>query len=274
LPAVLVVADLDAAQPPRDLVRADDETQDLDDIHRRLDGLAAIVGSGQVEIAEVLEVRDQAATIAAYLRSIHAARRLQIEARELELRAERRAGLLLLDLVRHPTSRWSRWHRAQTGHQGAAKVAPGILHELGLTNRQSSCFQALGRLNEALFDGELARCRERGTPASRASLLRLQQGLVRPQTNRRTSATVHNLRRALACLERVHAISTQDELTVVRNVLALTERWAAQLRMKSAATVARDGGPAEFSCLLCSRTLVARRCLCGGFFTEVPASAR
>src|SRR5262245_31943569 len=139
----------------------------LDDIRRRLLGLATTIAEAPTDISAVLGVRDQAETLHAFLVSVRAAADLIIEAAETRVRAERGCGELLLEHVRLGNSRTQLWRRSRTGpaRGGKARLKSGVLAQYALTPKMSTSYQALARLPNELFENELAKRRERGQPA-------------------------------------------------------------------------------------------------------------
>src|SRR5262249_19650695 len=108
---------------------------------------------------------------------------------------------------------------------------------------------------------------QRSVPASRVAMLKLVDGLVRPRSQKTTDTTVL-LRNALTRLEKITAITTIEELQLAQRVERIGAQWGKHVFKRP-----RIGKPTERSCLVCSSTLLGRRCGCGGWLTEQPAEA-
>lgn len=119
-----------------------------------------------VSVDEVREVKDQAIAVAAYLRQRGAAGDIAIDAAIIARRAERRLGELLRDAPKDLGGR-----PPETGNN----VLPVIptLADHGVSKVQSSRWQALADVPEALFDATLAECAEQKRAPTYAGMARL-----------------------------------------------------------------------------------------------------
>lgn len=123
-------------------------------------------------LEELKVVRDRAEALRVLCGLAGAAREIQAEAAELRVRSERRLGELLasVDLPRRGRGEYPRNQNAETSHQD---TFPPTLEELGISRTQSSRWQQIASLPEALFESHLALNRTSGDGISSAGLLRL-----------------------------------------------------------------------------------------------------
>ncbi|MBV9599801.1 MAG: hypothetical protein JOZ87_23495 [Chloroflexi bacterium] len=261
-----------AALPPQSTAGlAQSDPTPIEQVRQRLDGLCATIASQPSDLGQVLALHDQADVLATYLTGIRAARGLLVDAAEARLRCERLAGRLLLQHVRLGNSRSHLWRLKRTGppRGGRAKLKAGVLGDYGLTAKLSTAYQAVARLDGYTFEAELQRRRQAGTPASRMAMLRLVDGLSRPRVTQKSTDTARVLRYALNRLQRVRSIVTAEELELAQQVARIGQRWGGQVFRQPTA-----GPRTEMTCLMCAHALVARRCECGGWWTEVPRDPR
>jgi hypothetical protein len=134
-------------------------------------------------VDEVKAIRDRAEAVRHYAKQ---ARDLEMQnmACEIRLRAERRAGQLLLDMQKNPGTRGAgrprkdgsriRWSKPST-----AKTPK--LEEIGITKDQSSKWQKIALLvDDATFEKALVQAREKNGELNTAALLREIREIVTP----------------------------------------------------------------------------------------------
>jgi hypothetical protein len=247
------------------------------DLNAKLEDLSTVLAAQPTDIAEVLDIKNQADLLYSYLVTIHASRDLQVEAAELRLRAERAAGTLLLAEVTLGDGKTAQWRHARSG-AGRYRLPEGVLEQVKLTAKQSSNFQALARIPEATFEQELQRRRQKNVPASRQAILKLVAGIMRPRGpgGSKTSDTARLLRHALDRLRRVSTLHTGEELRLARDVARIGSTWSRLVFRPKADFFAQapDGNPTHLTCSLCARSVLTRHCgVCAGFLMELPAES-
>jgi hypothetical protein len=132
----------------------------------------AIAAAHRVD--EVKQIRDKAEAVRVYAKQ---ARDLEMQnmAAEIRLRAERRAGQLLVEM--------QRTGQRQAKNRGRPKKLSGTstLPQLGLTRDQSSKWQQLaGRIDDATFERVLIQTKEKNGELTTAALLREVKEVMRP----------------------------------------------------------------------------------------------
>jgi hypothetical protein len=132
----------------------------------------AIAAAHRVD--EVKQIRDKAEAVRVYAKQ---ARDLEMQnmAAEIRLRAERRAGQLLVEM--------QKTGQRQAKDRGRPTKLSGIstLPQLGLTRDQSSKWQQLaGRIDEATFERALTQTKEKNGELTTAALLREVKEVMRP----------------------------------------------------------------------------------------------
>jgi hypothetical protein len=223
-----------------------------------------------LDFHDALDIRDQAETVRAYVRSARLGLELANEATETRLRAERRCGSILIDVIAQAgpsTTRLSR-RREKTQPEGTRlSLPPHTLEQLGISTKDSSRYQLLASIPEPEFDERVAALKAANRQIVVESFLRAaQQYRRKPGGGRRSTPAGTLLRRALELLREVHVISTQRELELARAIVSLGEAWAVVLEPKA------PPGPTaivrETTCLMCGRSRPPSnppRCLvCGG----------
>src|ERR1019366_3319953 len=125
-------------------------------------------------VDEVKQIRDKAEAVRVYAKQ---ARDLEMQnmAAEIRLRAERRAGQLLVEM--------QRTGQRQAKDRGRPKKVSHIstLPQLGLTRDQSSKWQQLaGRIDDATFERALIQTKEKNGELTTAALLREVKEVMRP----------------------------------------------------------------------------------------------
>src|ERR1035441_5283565 len=125
-------------------------------------------------VDEVKQIRDKAEAVRVYARQ---ARDLEMQnmAAEIRLRAERRAGQLLVEM--------QRTGQRQTKERGRPNKLSRIstLPQLGLPRDESSKWQQLaGRIDDATFERALIQTKEKNGELTTAALLREVKEVMRP----------------------------------------------------------------------------------------------
>jgi hypothetical protein len=109
---------------------------------------------------------------------------LQNQAAEIRIRAERRAGQLLLDMEKNPGTRGAgrpRKDGSRITQSRASTAKTPKLEEIGITKDQSSKWQRLALLvDEAAFERALVQAREKDGELTNAALLREIREIVTP----------------------------------------------------------------------------------------------
>jgi hypothetical protein len=113
-------------------------------------------------IEEIKNIRDQAEAVRTYARSASLGFEIQSYAAEVRLRAERKAGRLLLECKLR-------------GGDRRSKSCDGTvtLSELGVTKKQSFCWQLEACVSDADFKQYVSRCRKLNKELTSAGLVRL-----------------------------------------------------------------------------------------------------
>ena len=96
-------------------------------------------------VDEVKRIRDQAEALRQYARQQKLSLEMQNRCAEIKLRAERRAGDLLVDMEKHPPGPSSR----DRSHRG---TDPPRLVDLGISKNQSSRWQLISSIPEEQFE--------------------------------------------------------------------------------------------------------------------------
>ncbi len=123
-------------------------------------------------------IRNKAQAARLYARSAQLGLHIQIHAAELTLECERRAGLVISEIVLSNGGR--------PGKDGRQRTATR-LKDLGINKSQSSRWQRVAELREDLFQQYLAECRSAGRePTSRGLLQRAKQVLARGLSQKRS----------------------------------------------------------------------------------------
>ncbi len=131
----------------------------------------------------VRSIRSRAEAIRVYARQAGDFE-LQNQAAEIRIRAERRAGQLLLEIEKNPGTRGEgRPRKDGTKSRRSSKTTayPAKLEDIGITKDQSSKWQRLALLvDEATFERALVQAREKDGELTNAALLREIREIVTP----------------------------------------------------------------------------------------------
>lgn len=134
-------------------------------------------------VDEAKKIRDAAEAVRVYARQ---ARDLEMQnmAAEIRIRAERRAGQLLLEMEKNPGTRGEgrpRKDGTKSRRSSETTAYPPTLDEIGISKDQSSKWQRLALLvDEATFERALAQAREKDGELTNAALLREIREIVTP----------------------------------------------------------------------------------------------
>jgi hypothetical protein len=131
------------------------------------------------DLREVKSLRDKADAARKYIANARLGQKLQNLAAALKLRAERRIGQLLRELIPHGGNRRSSRHRADLR-----------LSDLGIDSSQSSRWRREAAVPEAVFEQYLGMANEFGQDITSQGLLRLARTMTdgRPRHSRSDSA--------------------------------------------------------------------------------------
>jgi hypothetical protein len=125
-------------------------------------------------VDEVKAIRDKAEAVRVYAKQAGDFA-LQNQAAEIRIRAERRAGALLVDM------QTSGERQAKERGRPTKVSSPTTLPRLGITRDQSSKWQRLARMiDDATFDKAVARTKENDGELTTAGLLRAVREIVTP----------------------------------------------------------------------------------------------
>jgi hypothetical protein len=141
----------------------------------------AIAAARRVD--EVKSIRDRAEAVRTYAK-LAGDFVLQNQAAEIRLRAERRAGQLLLDMEKNPGRRGAgrpRKDGTRFTPSTFATALPPKLDDIGITKDQSSKWQRLALLvDESMFERALVQAREKNGELTNAALVREIREIATP----------------------------------------------------------------------------------------------
>jgi len=115
-------------------------------------------------IDEVAAVRDKAEAVRLYAKARGMGLEMQNDAAEIKIRAERKGGLILKEMEKHPGGKGLRSHDAT--------AIPVKLSDLGLTKSDSSRWQKSASIPERQFEKHIAEVREKQEELTTAGVLR------------------------------------------------------------------------------------------------------
>lgn len=199
----------------------------------------AIAAAHRVD--EAKKIRDKAEAVRTYAR-LAGDLQLQNQACEIRIRAERRAGQLLLDMEKNPGTRGAgrpRKDGSRITQSRASTANPPKLDEIGITKDQSSKWQRLALLvDEATFEKALVQAREKNGELTNAALLREIREIVTPTevlTDRDVNVVAAELTRDIESYSRREKLDTVVRL---RNRLNPTIRKKLILALKNSTSSA------------------------------------
>jgi hypothetical protein len=140
----------------------------------------AIAAAHRVD--EAKKIRDKAEAVRTYAK-LAGDLQLQNQACEIRLRAERRAGQLLLEMEKNPGTRGEGRPRKDGAKRRSAEFTakPPKLDEIGITKDQSSKWQRLALLvDESTFERALVQALEKNGELSNSALLREIREITTP----------------------------------------------------------------------------------------------
>lgn len=118
-------------------------------------------------LQDVLNVKDVAAAMKTLLQQQGQSFKIQNQAAELKLRAERKAGMLLSEMEMNTGS---------MNHPGGDTTSPPKLEDLGITKKQSSRWQQEATVSEEEFVAFVAEVNEAEQELTQAALLKKARG--------------------------------------------------------------------------------------------------
>lgn len=134
-------------------------------------------------VDEVKAIRDRAEAVRVYAKQAGDFE-LQNQAAEIRLRAERRAGQLLLEMEKNPGTRGEgrpRKDGTKSRRSSGTTAYPPKLEDIGVSKDQSSKWQRLALLvDEATFEKALVQAREKTGELTNAALLREIREIITP----------------------------------------------------------------------------------------------
>jgi hypothetical protein len=196
----------------------------------------AIAAAHRVD--EAKKIRDKAEAVRTYAK-LAGDVEMQNMAAEIRIRAERRAGQLLLDMEKNPGTRGEgrpRKDGTKIRRSSSASAYPPKLEEIGITKDQSSKWQRLALLvDETTFERALIQAREKNGELTNAALLREIREIVTP-TGVLTEPDINVV--ASELIRDIESISREEKLKTVvrlRNRLNPTIRKKLILALKNSA---------------------------------------
>ena len=179
-------------------------------------------------VDEVKAIRDKAEAVRTYAQQ---ARDLEMQnmACEIRLRAERRAGQLLLDMEKNPGTRGEgRPRKDGTKRRSSRPTAnPPTLEEIGISKDQSAKWQKIALLvDDATFEKALVQAREKNGELTTAALLREIREIVTP------TETFVEPDVSLIAAELTRDIESQSRQEKLETVVRLRNRLNPTIRKK------------------------------------------
>jgi hypothetical protein len=226
----------------------------------RVENLRLALSEPGLDFTSVANIRDHAEVLHAAAKAARLGLETANHAKEIQIRAERRCGELLLELMATASTR-------------PLRVLPnGTLDELGINNFQSARYQQLARMTAHEFEARIDAIKDAQRELSFAAFVRAARPFVRPQ-ERRASSTETVLHNVLRLLREVTKLRTPAEVELARQVVTVTRGWDAALRRKAATAPTRPDLERRPTCVLCGREQPASlppRCqVCGGAWLTV-----
>jgi hypothetical protein len=221
-------------------------------VHIQLEGLRLRLLGDDVDFHEAVSVRDQAETVAAYVRTARLGLETANSAIALKLRAERRCGAILCELITAAGPVTSNARASRPAHARDV-LPPRTLADLGLSPKESSRMQLLAKLGDDEFELRLQAAREAGKQLSSASFLRAAAQYVRQPHGRRTTPAAALLSKALELLRGVRVISNPREVKLAREVVSLGASWSTVLDPPRTIASPATAVQREVTCILCGR---------------------
>jgi hypothetical protein len=194
----------------------------------------AIAAAHRVD--EVRQIRSRAEAVRVYAKQAGDFE-LQNQAAEIRIRAERRAGQLLLDMEKNPGTRGEGRpckNGIKSRRSSRTTAYPPTLDEIGISKDQSCKWQRLAMLiDDATFERALVQAREKGGELTTAGLLREIKEIVTPVgvvAELDANVVASEVTRDLASPVRKQKL---EELVRLRNRLNPTIRKNLMLALKS-----------------------------------------
>jgi uncharacterized protein YceH (UPF0502 family) len=116
---------------------------------------------------EVLDIRDKAAAMVVYAEAKGAGEAAQI-AKELQLRAERKAGAFIAQMPKNPGGQ--REQESYRSHRVTG--SPPSLADLGVEKMQSSRWQSIADIPEEVFEEAIESAKAKSTELTQTALLK------------------------------------------------------------------------------------------------------
>lgn len=171
-------------------------------------------------VDEVKAIRDKAEAVRVYAKQAGDFE-LQNQACEIRIRAERRAGELLVDM------QTSGERQAKERGRPTKVSSPTTLPKLGITRDQSSKWQRLARMiDDATFDKAVAQAKENDGELTTAGLLRAVREIVTP------SEVVSEPDINVVAAELIRDIESQSRKAKLETVVRLRSRLNPTIRRK------------------------------------------
>jgi len=239
----------------------------------QLEVLRARLSLPDLPLEDALDARDQAEVLRGYAQQARLGLDVSNEAIEIKLRAERRAGTLLHDML----TQGVRTLGGSPATRGAARrpkrsLPNGTLQRAGITAMQSSSWQLIAQIPAPEFEQRLTATKQAGRQLSTAAMVRAGRQFLRQPNqggNGQTSPTLRRLRQCLLLMREIRALHSPAEVEVARTIVGRAQAWAVVLEARHSPTTAV---PREVCCLLCGRARPANKppkCpACGGHWYQ------
>jgi len=153
-------------------------------------------------IDEVKKIRDQAEALRQYARQQKLSLEMQNRCAEIKIRAERRAGDILLDMEKNPGGQAE--HESYLSHDGTGRTPK--LADLGITRNQSSRWQSIASIPEKDFDERVEEIKGKGEELTSKEFLSLAGYLQRERERQE---------RRKAAAEEAEKIQPDDRIRVL-----------------------------------------------------------
>jgi hypothetical protein len=162
------------------------------------------------------------------VRAAHLSHDTAFEAGEVHVRAVRRVGELLLEVI--ATAGTTEYHHpGEARRQAFTSLPKGTLREYGLTPKVSSESQLIARLPEPEFEARLDALRAAGRLPSVLPFRRAAAGYLQPK-RRRLTPTLVRLRHALADVREACRLKSEAEVSAARRSGSLSTNSSTHTR--------------------------------------------
>lgn len=200
---------------------------------------------------DVMGAVKRADAIRSWARVARLGSEVAFEAGELHVRAQRRAGELLLEYV-DAAGTTMHWDPELPRTHARSTMPKGSLDELGVDAKHSYRWQQLARIPGDEFEARIQACRDAGRSPASEPFLRAAHRFLLPRRSR-TSPTLVLLRKAVVAMREVRKLLTPAEIAAAREIARIGAGWLAQLDSQERTVRADARSVRSTSCLLCGR---------------------